>query len=128
MKNLNRILYIEDDPDIQTIANMAFSFCALEVESCTSGKLALERIKNFHPDLILIDVMMPGMDGPTTLKSIRNMPDFVNTPIVFMTAKVQTHEVEDYKKMGAIAVITKPFDPLTLCGDLKKIWDNHHDQ
>ena len=126
MNTFNKVLYIEDDPDIQTIATMAFAFGGFVVEPCTSGRMALDKIGGFHPDLILIDVMMPEMDGPSTLKAIRALPDFSTTPIVFMTAKVQAHEVESYKKLGAVAVITKPFDPMTLCDDLKKIWKQNY--
>ena len=68
----------------------------------------------FAPDLILLDVMMPGMDGPTTLKALRQIESLSQTPVAFMTAKIQPNEIAEYKLLGAIDVIPKPFDPMTL--------------
>jgi CheY-like chemotaxis protein len=69
--------------------------------------------------------MMPGMDGPTTLKALKSMPEISDTPIVFMTAKVQPPEVQHYKELGAVDVIPKPFDPMRLADNLKAIWENY---
>jgi DNA-binding response OmpR family regulator len=68
--------------------------------------------------------MMPGMDGPATLVELRKMPEFADTPVIFMTAKAQAQEVVRFKELGAIDVITKPFDPITLSDQIRKIWDN----
>lgn len=125
---LTRILFVEDDPDIQVVAQLALEeLGGFTVEVCESGEKALDVAPVFAPDLILLDVMMPGMDGPTTLKNLRNIPEIAATPAVFMTAKVQTHEVKDYKAMGAVDVIAKPFDPMQLSSLINTIWEHYHD-
>jgi len=122
-QELTRILYVEDDPDIQAIAVMVLeTINSFTLEVCSGGKEALGKAVAFNPDLVLLDVMMPGMDGPETLKGLRNFPELANTPIVFMTAKVQPQEVEGYLNLGAVGVIAKPFDPMTLAQQLRDIW------
>lgn len=121
---LNSILMIEDEPDIQTVARLSLETVGgFNVEICSSGQEALDNILRINPDLILLDVMMPGMDGPTTLQEIKKIPELSNTPVVFMTAKVQPQEVQHYKDLGAIDVIPKPFDPMTLSENVQAIWD-----
>ena len=123
MAELKRILYVEDEPDIQAVAKLALeALGGFEVKVCSSGKEALESVVAFSPDLILLDVMMPGMDGPTTLKAMRGLPELTQTPVVFMTAKVQPQEILEYKNLGAVDVIPKPFDPMTLADNVKQIW------
>ena len=123
---LTRVLYVEDEPDIQMVARLALEAVGgFTVEICSSGQEALERAPVFQPQLILLDVMMPVMDGPTTFKSLRDMPQFANTPVVFMTARVQPNEVEEYKKLGALDVIPKPFDPMKLSNQVQAIWERH---
>lgn len=120
---LTRILYVEDDQDIQAIAMMVLeTISGFTLEPCSSGAEALQKAVAFKPDLVLLDVMMPGMDGPETLKGLRAFPELAATPVVFMTAKVQPQEVEDYLKLGAIGVIAKPFDPMTLAQEIRAIW------
>lgn len=122
-KPLERILYVEDDPDIQAIALMVLdSISGFAVEPCSSGKEAVNKGVGFAPDLILLDVMMPGMDGPETLKALRQFPELQKTPVVFMTAKVQPQEVQEYMALGAVGVIAKPFDPMTLTQQLQDVW------
>ncbi|MAF96254.1 MAG: hypothetical protein CMM60_10945 [Rhodospirillaceae bacterium] len=124
MTSLQRILYVDDEPDIQEVAKMTLeAIGGFTVETCNSGQEAIEKAAGFAPDLILLDVMMPGMDGPSTLQELRKLPKITETPVIFMTAKVQAQEIEEYKKMGAADVITKPFDPMTLSEQVKKIWD-----
>jgi two-component system, OmpR family, response regulator len=123
-KSLNRILYIEDDIDIQTIAVMVLeTMSGFTVEACTCGTEALSKASAFKPDLILLDVMMPGMDGPETLLALRKLPELTSTPVVFMTAKVQPKEVQGYLELGALGVIAKPFDPMTLADELRELWN-----
>jgi CheY-like chemotaxis protein len=123
MAELNKILYVEDEPDIQAVTRLALEeIGGFRLEVCSNGDEALARAVEFAPDLLLLDVMMPGMDGPTTLKALRDIPELANTPAIFMTAKVQPHEVEEYKALGAIDVIAKPFDPMTLSENLRNIW------
>jgi len=124
MAELKRILYVEDEPDIQAVAKLALeAIGGFEVMVCSSGKEALENVIAFSPDLILLDVMMPGMDGPATLQAMRELPELSQTPAIFMTAKVQPQEVAGYKNLGALDVIPKPFDPMTLAENVRKIWD-----
>jgi two-component system OmpR family response regulator len=117
------VLYADDDDDIREVAEMALSAVSgLSVCVCGSGQEALELAPTCRPQLILLDVMMPGMDGPTTLAGLREDPDFAATPVVFLTAKIQPDEVARYKALGAIDVIGKPFDPMTLGDQLREIW------
>ena len=126
MPNLKRILYVEDESDIQAIAKIALeSVGGFTLMICSSGKEALEKAAEFAPELLLLDVMMPEMDGPSTLKLLRKIPDLNSVPAIFMTAKVQPSEVEELKTLGALDVIAKPFDPMTLAEQIKKIWENN---
>lgn len=123
-KKLTRILYVEDDADIRTIAQIALeSLGGFELLVCESGREAVERAASFEPDLILLDVMMPGMDGPTTLGELRLRKDLASVPAVFMTAKVQPAEMKRYRELGAAGVIVKPFDPMTLADEVRRIWN-----
>lgn len=125
---LRRILLVEDEPDIQQVARLALEAVGgFTVEICSSGSEAIEKAPLFAPDLMLLDVMMPGMDGPSTLNALRENPEISNTPAIFMTAKVQQHEVRRYKEMGVLDVIPKPFDPMTLSSTINNIWRQHHD-
>lgn len=127
--NLGRILLVEDDPDIQAVAQLALEAVGgFQVRICNSGQEALEAGPAFGPDLILLDVMMPEMDGPATLAALRGLPQTETTPVIFMTAKAQRHEIVAYQSLGAIGVITKPFDPMTLSGTLVQIWKAHHER
>lgn len=126
-EKLTRILYVEDEPDIQMVARLALeTLGGFTLEVCSSGKEALDKIGAFQPQLILLDVMMPGMDGPTTLGELRKLPPFAATPVIFMTAKVQPSEVAGYKAIGASDVIPKPFDPMTLSTQVQAIWERCH--
>ena len=125
MKKIEKIMYIEDEADIIAIAEIALQdLGGFIVKSCRSGKEALQNAVEFKPDLFLIDVMMPEMDGPTTLTELRKIPQFADIPIIFMTAKAQSSEVNDYINLGAVGVITKPFDPLTLNETIYKILES----
>lgn len=124
MNALERILYVEDEPDIQAVAKLALeSVGGFILHVCSSGQQAIKEAEEFAPQLILLDVMMPGMDGPTTMKELRKIPSLANVPVVFMTAKVQTNEVAEYMDMGAQEVIAKPFDPMTLSDAVRNIWE-----
>jgi len=124
---LKRVLFVEDDPDIQTVARMALEAVGgFTVLGCSSGAEALERVQAFAPDLILLDVIMPGMDGLETLRSLRLLPGIAgiaDVPVVFMTAKVQAQDVSGYRAAGAVDVIAKPFDPMTLPATVRAIWN-----
>ena len=123
-KSLARILYVEDEPDIRAIAQMALEAVGgFTVIACASGSEALASAPGANADLLLLDVMMPGMDGPSTLKALRELPATANTPVIFMTAKVQAAEVAQYRELGAIDVIHKPFDPMELAAQINRIWE-----
>jgi len=123
MTELQRILMVDDDSDIRTVAQLSLTAVGgFTVEMCGSGAEAIEKAPAFGPDLILLDVMMPGMDGPTTLNQLREIPSLARTPVVFMTAKVQPLEVAQLKASGALDVLAKPFDPMALPDSLRRIW------
>ncbi len=120
---LNRILMVDDEPDIQTVARLALeALGGFTVQLCGSGSEAANIALMFKPDLILLDVMMPGMDGPSTLKTLRDQAETAAIPVIFMTAKVQAQEVDRYRMLGALDVIAKPFDPMTLAAIVRQIW------
>lgn len=123
MNELERILYVEDEPDIRAIAEIALEVVGgFTVTSCSSGEQALAAVDRARADLLLLDMMMPGMDGLSTLEALRARPATAQTPVVFMTAKVQAAEVAHYKSLGVLDVIAKPFDPMTLASQLRAIW------
>ena len=124
MPRLNEILYVEDDPDIREVVTMALEVVGgYRVTVAASGLEALFAVADSTPDLILLDVMMPNMDGPTTLARMRERPELARVPVVFITAKVQSSEIEYFKSLGAVDVIAKPFDPVTLAGQVQAIWE-----
>ncbi len=117
-----RVLYVDDEPDIREIAKMALGLDAgIAAETAGSGAESLERAAEFRPDVILLDVMMPEMDGPTTLEGLRAREATREIPVAFITARMQTHEIERYKKLGAIAVLPKPFDPMLLAAQVRAL-------
>lgn len=124
-KKLKKILSIDDDEDIRTIISMALEIGGYEVRTCSSGEQAVDFSIAFKPDLILLDVMMPGLDGPQTLKKLLSTPETSKIPIVFMTAKSQSFEIVELKQMGAFDAITKPFDPMTLPKLINDIWERY---
>lgn len=127
MSELNRVLYVEDEADIQAVAKIALEAVGgFTVKICSSGEEAVREAAAFTPDIILLDVMMPGMDGPRTLKALREQAALAHTPVAFMTAKVQPQEVAHYKSLGALDVIPKPFDPMALAGQVRRIWDHRN--
>ena len=127
MSALNKIMHVEDEPDIREVARLALEAVGgFTVESCPSGEEAVAKAPGFKPDLILLDVMMPGMDGPTTFARLRQVPGLEKTPVIFMTAKAMSQEIERFKELGALDVITKPFDPMGLADQVRAIWARVH--
>jgi DNA-binding response OmpR family regulator len=123
MPNLKKILVAEDDTDIAEIVLLSLEQVGnYDVRISHSGKDAYNEALSFLPDLILLDVMMPGQDGPETLKQLRNNDDMKNIPVIFLTAKANKDEISKLMELGAIAVISKPFDPMLLPEQIKKIW------
>jgi two-component system OmpR family response regulator len=121
---LRTVLYVDDEPDIREIVELALGLVeGLNVEVCESGERALQRLPDITPDMVLLDVMMPGTDGPTTLQRMRADPRFANIPVVFVTAKAMPAEVARFRELGAVAVIAKPFDPLQFGQQIVAIWE-----
>ena len=126
-RRLSRILLVEDDPDIQTVTSLALgSFGGFEVRVCGTAQDAVDAATRFLPDLILLDVMMPGMDGLDILAALRRHPSLSDVPVIFLTARVQPHDVARYRELGSLAVIPKPFEPSELAGRIRAIWETHH--
>jgi CheY-like chemotaxis protein len=120
---MERILHVEDESDIREVARIALEDVGgFKVETAGSGREALRKAEESLPDLVLLDVMMPGMDGPTTFQALRKCPATAAIPVIFMTAKVQSHEVDRYKAMGALGIVAKPFDPMTLADQVRGLW------
>jgi CheY-like chemotaxis protein len=121
---LERILLVEDDADIRTVAEMALRMVGgFEVHASASGQEALDAAAAFAPHLVLLDVMMPGMDGPEVLARLKLRADTARVPVIFLTAKAQPEEIERLRALGALAVIAKPFDPMTLAGQVRAAWE-----
>jgi CheY-like chemotaxis protein len=121
---LRRVLVVEDNLDIRTIVKAALEMVGgLEVRACESGTEALDAVVEFAPQLVLLDVMMPDMDGPGVLVRLREQPETAALPVVFLTAKTATAEIERLCGLGALGVLTKPFDPMTLHQDVQTLWD-----
>lgn len=127
-QTLSKILYVEDEDDIRTVAQLALEAVGgFVLKSCAGGAQALREGPDFAPDLILLDVMMPGMDGPSTLAALREHAVLKAVSVIFMTAKVQQGEIAHYRALGALDVIAKPFDPMTLADQVRAIWGLAHD-
>lgn len=119
-----RILHVDDDENIRALTALAFDVggSGAEVTSAPSGAEALAKLDSgLAPDVILLDVMMPDMDGPAVLSRIRERPAFADTPVIFMTAQTQDRETAQLMALGAFGVITKPFDPMSLAAQVERL-------
>jgi CheY-like chemotaxis protein len=115
-----RVLYVDDEPDIREIVELALGLDpTLWARSCASGTQAIAAAAEWLPDIILCDVVMPGLNGPQTLARLRACPQTADIPFVFMTSRVQAREIEHFKSLGAAGVIIKPFDPMTLADSVR---------
>jgi two-component system, OmpR family, response regulator len=122
-RKIQSVLYVDDDPDICEVVQATLCFIAgLNVHTAGSGEQAIDLAYEWRPDLVLMDVMMPGLDGPSTLKRMREHALLAEIPVIFLTAKVLPVEVAHFLQLGAIGVIGKPFDPLKLCDDVFALW------
>ncbi|EGN76183.1 response regulator with CheY-like receiver [Idiomarina sp. A28L] len=123
MTKLERVLVVDDEQDIQAIAKLSLERVGgLETLICSSGREAIDKVQVFAPNIILLDVMMPGLDGPATLSILKEKGLVTNIPVVFFTAKVLDKEIEELHSCGAFDVISKPFDPMKLPSILEDIW------
>jgi CheY-like chemotaxis protein len=121
---LRTVLYVDDEPDIREIVQLALGLSdELAVHVCESGEQALAAIPEVKPDLVMLDVMMPGMDGPTTMRKMRTDPELAGIPVIFMTAKAMPQEIMRFHELGALGVIPKPFDPMRLTQQVFAMWE-----
>jgi DNA-binding response OmpR family regulator len=121
--SLTRVIYVDDEPHIRALVQISLEKVGkFETLICESGDDAVALVPEFRPDLILLDVMMPGMDGPGTLAALRELPSLDRVPVVFLTAKANPAERQRLVELGAVDVITKPFPPLELPDRIRAIW------
>ena len=122
-RQLNKICYVEDDEDIQRIVRMSLERVGkMTVEVVGDPMQAIERMIAFKPELVMLDWMMPGMDGPTLLKKMREVAETKALPVVFITAKASQRELDELRTLGAAGTISKPFSPKDLPDQLRAIW------
>ncbi|AWT12132.1 hypothetical protein DM292_18910 [Stutzerimonas frequens] len=127
MKQLKRILHVEDVPSIQVVTRIALEkLGGFEVLSCPSGQAALEQVRDFAPGLILLDVMLPNMDGIELVRQLGQLLDLQQTPVVFLTGHLQPERSQELRQLGVRQVLSKPFDPLQLAAQLQQIWEAEH--
>ena len=120
---LNKICYVEDDEDIQRIVRMSLERIGnMSVEIVTDPLRAIEVMKACSPDLVMLDWMMPGMDGPALFRQMKQLPETASLPVVFITAKATQRDMEELAALGAAGTISKPFSPRDLPDQLRAIW------
>lgn len=119
---IRKVLLVDDEADIRTLGQLSLSrLGGWETVLAASGAEAVTRAVAEQPDLILLDVMMPGMDGPSTFTQLRAQEATARIPVIFMTAKTQKQEVARFLELGAVGVICKPFDPVMLPSEIKRL-------
>ena len=124
-RDFQSVLFVDDDPDIRSVVRATLCLVpGLNVQTADSGEQAIDHAYEFRPDLVLMEVTMPGLDGPSTLKRMRESALLANIPVIFMTANILPAEISQFHLLGAIGVIVKPFDPLKLYSDLLVLWSN----
>jgi len=117
-----RILVVDDEDDIREIAQIGLEMVAhWQVQAANSGHDGITKAKTEQPDAILLDVMMPDMDGPTTFQQLQADPETLHIPVLLLTAKVQSADRRHFTDLGVKGVIAKPFDPLTLAEEVARI-------
>jgi CheY-like chemotaxis protein len=123
-RSLQSVLYVDDEPDIREVVELSLTLAAdLKVDSCGSGEQAIKMLATLRPDMVLLDAMMPGLDGPATLARMRADPRLAGIPVVFLTAKALPAEIQRFLALGAVAIIPKPFDALRLAEQVQTIWN-----
>lgn len=124
MNDQLKVLYVDDEPDIREVAALALELDpGITVRTAASGPMALQMLDSgaFRPDVVMLDVMMPDMDGPAVLAELKSRPEQARLPVVFITARAQAHELARFVSLGAAGAITKPFDPMTLSIELRAV-------
>lgn len=121
---LKKVLLAEDDPDIQKVAKMSLKFAGVaEVVVVDNGEECLAAVGRDRPDVILLDVMMPKLDGYETCRRLKSNPETQAIPVIFLTAKAQQFEVKKGLDLGACGYLTKPFNPMTLHTEIAALLD-----
>ena len=122
MSRVRRILLVDDDDSVREVARASLELVGgYQVATASSGEECLELSSASPPDAILLDVMMPGLDGPSTFARLRDQPQTAHVPVVFLTAKSQEADQRRLRALGVAGVIPKPFDPVKLAGELAQI-------
>jgi CheY-like chemotaxis protein len=121
-----RILIVDDEADIREVAQVSLELVGhWQVQTASTGRAGIQTARSTQPDAILLDVMMPDLDGPATLAELQADPATRDIPVLFLTAKAQAAERSRLAQLGAAGVLTKPFDPLTLASQVATTlnWD-----
>jgi CheY-like chemotaxis protein len=127
LRALQRVLHAEDDPDIQFLLQLTFETFSDFVYACyNNGEELLEALPAFKPDMVLLDMMMPKMNGLQTLAKLKADPLTQHLPVIFLTAKIQPEEVSHYELQGAFAILFKPFELALLPTKLERLWQRYH--
>ena len=126
---LKKVLYVDDEPDIRQIVQMALGLLpGVTTRTADGGEQAIEMARELLPDLMLLDVMMPGLDGPSLFQRLPEDPQLQAIPVIFMTAKAMPQEVARFRAMGAAGAIAKPFDPMQLGKQVLALWESVPDE
>ena len=121
---LTKILHVDDSLDMREIAKIALETVGkFDLLQCSDGAEAIEAVKTFEPDLLLLDVMMPRLSGPEVYTQVQNLPGFERIPVIFLTVKAQDNFAAHLREQGAIGVISKPFDPMHLAEEVMDLWN-----
>jgi CheY-like chemotaxis protein len=124
VRPLSKVCYVEDDEDIQRIVRLSLERVGkMTVQIVSDPNTAIDVMKSFGPDLVLLDWMMPGMDGPTLFRAMKQHPETSSLPVVFITAKASQSELDELATLGAVGAISKPFSPRDLPDLLRAIWE-----
>ena len=124
---MHRILLIDDEDDIREVASLTLEATAgWEISTANSGANGIQTALTEKPEAILMDVMMPEMDGPTTFREMQKIPELAGIPVILLTAKVQGVDQRRFADLGVAAVLFKPFDPMTLAQQIADVlrWDS----
>jgi two-component system, OmpR family, response regulator len=123
---LHTIAYVDDEPDLRDLVRISLSLLTDAAVHCfESGSQALQELPSLRPDLVLLDVMMPGMEGTEFIQRMQDHPSLKATPVIFITARAMPEEVARFRSLGAIGVIAKPFDPMQLPDEICAYWQAH---
>jgi two-component system OmpR family response regulator len=123
---LSHVLYVDDEPDMRMLVQLALENGGIRVTLCETSPGAADAAAAHKPQMIILDARMPVMDGPATLRALRDDPRVRDIPVLFLTAKSAPEDILEFRAMGALGVIAKPFDLAALPGQLETLWREHH--